>query len=334
MNGETRNDINTLLNNGDFVGSAWDGPLWTPYAERIGGHYRRIVPWYMSVSSGLSTPLPDRNTVLTRPHQHDVLIFGCSARIIDATVGNDGQFILLQVTHEETGLTWAAPNILNSAPLPAYAGIDLRRTPVLRLPDVFFLPKGTTLRLDWSAVLFTDQAFDARLTFVGVQLIDPFAGHAPKTVMMPDGKTIRVGDRLPWFGTCGLGRRNDTSALQGPGFFIIGSSQREQFLTSADCDVEIHDLYHNFGNTGVNTANLVVKIVDMGTPTNWNPTRSPVAAIFGDEISVNPGLPFTKPYLLKKNHRLYILQQNNVTAGGDQIDNGLFTVRGVRLCEY
>lgn len=333
MNCELRNDINTLLNNGDFVGSSWTGPLWTPYGERIASHYRRIVPWYMSVSSGLSAP-PSRRTVSTRPYQHDVLIFGCSAFVTGGTSGTDGQFILLQVTHEETGLTWATPNIINAAPLPAYAGINNRRTPVLRLPDAFFLPKGTTLRLDWSATLFADQAFNARLTFVGVQLIDPFDGQAPREITMPDSKTIRAGDRVPWFGTCGLGRRDDTSALQGAGFFIVGSSQREQFLTSADCDIEIHDLYHNFANVEVDTANLVIKVVDMGTPTNWNPTRSPVASIFGDELSVNPGLPFTKPYLLKKNHRLYILQQNNVTAGGEIIENGLFTVRGVRLCEY
>lgn len=146
MNGERR-DIDTLLNNGDFVGSSWDGPLWTPYAERIASHYRRIVPWYSSLSSGLSAP-PSRNTVLTRPYQHDVLIFGCSAFVTGGVTDTDGQSIYLQVTHDETGLTWATPNVLNSAPLPAYAGINLRRTPILRLPDVFFLPKGTTLRLD------------------------------------------------------------------------------------------------------------------------------------------------------------------------------------------
>lgn len=328
-----RRDIDTLLNNGDFIGSSWDGQLWTPYSERIASHYRQIVPWYMSASSGLSAP-PSRNTVLTRPYQHDVLIFGASARVLNETVGNEGQFILLQVTHEETGLTWATPNVVNAAPLPAYAGIDLNQTPVLRLPDAFFLPKGTTLRLDWSATFFANQAFDARLTFVGVQLIDPFAGEAPRTIVMPDGKTIRVGDRVPWLGTCGIGERADSEALQGPGFFMADLQQRAQFLVSADCDIEIHDLYYNVANTGTDIANLVVKIVDMGTPTNWNPTKSPVAAVFGDELSVNPGLPFTKPYLLKKSHRINILSQLNLDAGGAGISNGLFVLRGVRLCEY
>lgn len=337
MNGhcEVRNDINTLLNTGDFVSSSWSGPRWTPYAERIANHYRRIVPWFLSIPSGLTAP-PSRRTIVTKPYQNDVLIFGASAFVTGGTTGLDGNFIYLQVTHEETGLTWATPNVLNSAPLPAYAGINLRSTPILPLPDVFFLPKHTSLRLDWSATAFADQAFNARLTFVGVQLIDPFGGEAPREITMPDGKTIRVGDRIPWFGTCGLGVRDSLSALEGAGFFIIGASERAQFLISADCDVEIHDLYANFLGTAptADTANLVVKIVDMGTTTNWNPTRSPVAAIFGSELGVNPGLPFTKPYLLKKNHRLSLLQIQNATAGGALIQNGLFTVRGVRLCEY
>lgn len=324
-----RDDINTLLNNGDFVGSSWMGPLWTPYAERIASHYRRIVPWYQTTPSGLSAP-PSRNTATTRPHEHDVLIFGASAFVTGGTTDLDGQSIYLQVTHNETGLTWATPNVLNSAPLPAYAGINLRQTPVLPLPDVFFLPKHTTLRLDWSAVAFADQAFNAQLTFVGVQLIDPFSGQAPREIVMPDGKMIRVGDRVPWFGTCGLGERDNSTALQGPGFNINSLEQRAQFLVSADCDVEIHDLYANFVGQ-FDMASLLVKLVDMGTPTNWNPTKSPVTSIFGGELDVNPALPFTKPYLLKKNHRLNILSLLN---GAFDVLNGLFTIRGVRLCEY
>jgi hypothetical protein len=332
MNGE-RNDINTLLNNGDYIGSDWSGPLWTPYSERIASRYKTIVPWYMSVSSDLSAP-PSRNTNLTRPYQHDVLIFGASAFVANETTGNNGQFILLQVTHEETGLTWATPNVLNSAPLPAYAGTDLNRTPLLRLPDAFFLPKHTTLRLDWSAVLFADQAFDARLTFVGVQLIDPFEGHAPSHVTMPDGKTIRVGNRIPWFGTAGLGRRLNSNALEGPGYSLATGEQRAQYLPSVDCDVEIHDCYANFLLGEIDVTNLVIKLVDMGTDTNWNPTRSPIASIFGDEASINPALPFVKPYLLKKDHRINLVAQNNLAAGGGEIQNGLLTLRGVRLCEF
>lgn len=326
--------MDTLLNNGDFIGSSWDGQFWTPYAERIASHYRRIVPWYMSVSSGLSTPLPSRNTVLTKHAQYDVLIFGASAFVTEAVTDADGQSIYLQVTDEETGLSWATPNILNSAPLPAYAGINLRRTPVLRLPDAYFLRARTTLRLDWSAVAFADQAFSARLTFVGVQLIDPFSGETPREITMPDGKTIRVGDRVPWFATAGLGRRLPGNALQGPGYFLSGGEQRAQYFPSADCDVEIHDLYANFLFGAIDDDNLVVKLVDMGTDTNWNPTRSPASSIFGDELHIDPALPFTKPYLLRKGHQINIIMQNNVASGSGIVDNGLFTLRGVRLCEY
>ena len=332
MNGERR-DIDTLFNNGDFVGSSWTGPLWTPYGERIASHYRRIVPWYLTVASDLAAP-PSRNTVTTRPYQHDVLIFGASATVEEETTGNDGQFILLQVAHNETGLTWATPNVINAAPLPAYAGINLRSTPILPLPDVFFLPKHTTLRLDWSATFFADQAFDARLTFVGVQLIDPFSGESPREIVMPDGKTIRVGDRVPWFGTCGAGVRENAIALQGPGFTILAAQQRAQFVPPADCDIEIHNLYANFLlSADGDITNLVIKVVDMGTDTNWNPTRSPIASVFGSELGINPALPFTKPYLLKKGHRLNTLTQLN-TDGVGFVDNGLLVFRGVRLCEY
>lgn len=324
-----RNDINTLLNNGDYIGSDWMGPLWTPYSERIASHYRRIVPWYMSVSTNLTAP-PSRNTVLTEHAQHDVLIFGASAVVTEAATDPDGQSIYLQVTDEETGLTWAAPNVLNSAPLPAYAGINLRRTSVLRLPDAYFLRKNTTLRLDWSATAFADQAFDARLTFVGVQLIDPFSGETPKEIVMPDGMTIRVGDRVPWFGTCGLGERDDATALEGAGFFMGALEQRAQFLVSADCDIEIHDCYANFVGK-FDMRDLLVKLVDMGTPTNWNPTKSPVTGVFGGELDINPGLPFVKPYLLKKGHRINVLSQLNAAFS---VSNGLLTFRGVRLCEY
>lgn len=331
MSGEIRNDINTLLNNGDFIGSAWDGPRWTPYANGIAAHYKTIIPWYLSISSSLTTP-PSRRTVTTRPHDRDVLIFGCSAFVTGGSFGLDGNFIYLQVTHNETGLTWATPNVLNSAPLPAYAGINFRSTPILPLPDVFFLPKGTTLRLDWSATAFATQAFNARLTFIGVQLIDPHNGQAPTKVLMPNGKEINVGDRLPWFGTCGLGVREDDNALQGPGFFLNSGEQRMQFLVSADCDVEIHDLYGNTLNPINVPENLILKVVDMGTDTNWNPLKSPITSIFGTELSVNPALPFTKPYLLKKNHRLNFVMQDNTI--GNFLQNGLLTVRGVRLCEY
>lgn len=327
-----RNDIDTLLNNGDWVGSSWRGPKWTPYANLIASHYKQIVPWYLTMPSGLSAP-PSRNTNVTKPFLHDVLIFGCSAFVTGGTTGTNGQFILLQVTHEETGLSWCPPNVLNAAPLPAYAGINNNQTPIVPLPDAFFLPKHTSLRLDWAASFFADQAFDAKITFVGVQLIKPFSGEAPKQITMPSGHTINVGDRIPWFGTCGIGRRLNALALAGPGFVLAGGEQRAQYLPSVDCDVEIHDLYSNILSVVID-ANLVIKLVDMGTDTNWNPTRSPIAAIFGNETSLNPALPFVKPYLLKKDHRINIVAQNNVGAGGGSVSNGLLTVRGVRLCEY
>src|SRR5262245_21917680 len=124
--------------------------------------------------------------------------------------------------------------------------------------------------------------------------------HAPLTVPMPDGRIIEVGSRIPWLGTTGVGLRDDTFASQGPGYALAPRNQRTQFLVSANCDVELHDLYANFITGAVNTANLVFKLVDMGTSTYWNPSKSPVTSIFGSELQVNPAMPFTKPYLLKK----------------------------------
>lgn len=327
--------IDTLLNAGDFIRSAWVGPHLTPYGKRIADHYRVQVPWYLTVSSGLGTP-PSRRTVVTRPYQHDVLIMGASALVTGANPDN-GNFIYLQITHNETGLTWATPNVVNSAPLPAYAGINNNVMPIMALPEAFFLPKGTQLQLDWSAVAAVATNSNARLTFVGVQLINPINGHAPKHITMPDGKIIEVGSRLPWFGTTGIGFRANSFALQGVGFFLRSGEQTAQFLVPADCDIELHDLYANFlsGFAGsTQTAELVVKIVDMGTATNWNPAKSPVGSIFGSELQVNPALPFTKPYLLRKNHRINILAQLNFNTGLETMENGLLTLRGVRLCEF
>lgn len=340
MNGNgQRGSLDALLNAGDFIGSAWVGPRWTPYAERIASHYKNIVPWFLTVSSGLGTP-PDRNTATTRPYQHDVLIMGCSAHVAGAAPDN-GNFIYLQITHQETGLSWAAPNVMNSAPLPAYAGINNSGMPIVALPDAFFLPKHTTLRLDWAAIAGPTNPpitinTNARITFVGVQLIGPFNGQAPKQVAMPDGKTINVGDRLPWFGTIGLGTPNGVSALQGRGFVLTTRQQRTQYIGPVDCDVELHDAYANFlaGGTADST-NLFLKLVDRGTATYWNPSQSPVTSIFGSELQVNPAMPLSIPYLLRKDHRMQIVALNNVAgAGTSDIFNGLVTFRGVRLCEF
>jgi len=318
---------------GDWIGSQLKGPEWTPYAQAIAEHYPIQVPWFYTLPSNLTTT-PQRQTVLTRPQQHDVLIFGASA-IVRGGFFDEGNYIFLQITHQETGIPWVVPNIVGSVPLPAIAGavnvaFNPNTTMTLKLPEAFFLPKHNRLKLDWIAQ--TDFAnTNALITFMGIQLI---GRESPKEIKIPNGDTIPIGSRLPWFITLGLGEfLNSTSGV----FFALDANvQSAQFTAPQDCDIEIHDCYFNskYENiTGVNTDNLTLKLTEMGREGNWTPAPAPQTAVFGDERQVNPTLPFTKPFLLRAGHKLSFVDQNNLTPAASLVQ-GLLTFRGVRLCQY
>lgn len=324
------------IQTGDRVGNDWQGPYWTPFAQAIADNYGGQVPWFFNENVTLAIS-PTRQTTLTPPQQNDVLIFGAYAQ------GTAGRlpFVLLQITHQESGVPWAVPNILPFFPVTAIAGINVNAMPNIRLPEAFFLPKGTQLKLDWTLLGLPTfgTTTGVRFTMMGVQLIRPREGRAPQLITMPNGERVRTDARLPLFMTMGLGRR-----LAGGTFALNNSEQRTQFLPPLDCDAEIHDLNTNTVSAGFSigaagASSLQVKISVMGAQKQWTPNLSPITAVFGGPggggggaTQAFPAMPYTKPYLLPKGRRIRIdVQNTSITATFEQ---PLVTFRGVRLCEY
>lgn len=324
---------NSVIQTGDFVGADWTGPYWTPFAQAIADNYPNQVPWFYNTPVDFTTT-PQRRTVTTRPQQHDVLILGAHVQGSAAEL----PFVFVQITHQESGVPWAVPNILPFIPVTALAGVNVNAMPNLRLPEAFFLPAKTTLKLDWSMLgqpsIVNPQPFV--FTLIGVQLT---GANTPKLVTMPNGQQVRTDQRLPLFMTMGIGNR------QSDGTFLLGTSQqRIQYLPPINCDAEIHDLSSNvisgaFSIGAAGTSSLQVKLTVMGVENQWTPNLAPITAVFGGPgggaggaSQVFPALPYTKPYSLPKGKRIKIAVQNtSITATYTQ---ALLTFRGVRLCEY
>lgn len=343
------------IDTGDFVTSRLTGPDWTPYATGIADYYELIQPWYLTKKQRLTlTASALTQTVVTqttRPQLYDVLIMGMSVLISggDNTLDN-GNYIYLNITDLETGIPWVAPNMIGYAPVLAFAG-DIADpstgtffpTQIKKLPEFYFLPKGTQLKLDWFPIPITYlnnvDNLTATLTFIGVQLMNHQPGfRAPAEVRMPNGDIIPVGSRVPWFGCVPFGRRPPTPGSRSLGSFTLpAGEQATQFLPPIDCNVELHDTYANFLASTVlppaaSKPNFVVKMSDMRAVGDWTPQLSPASAVFGNEEYIYPALPFVKPHLLKTDHRTALVVQNNDTS--EIVTQGSVTIRGVRLCEY
>lgn len=324
---------------GDRSGSQLKGPHWSPYAQAIADEYPIQIPWYCTLPSNLTGgfgPL-GRRSALTPPQQHDVLLFGAYAIITEFFDVDEGNYLFLQITPDESGVPWVVPNSIGGAPLPSIAGVvnpvafpdEPNRTTVMKLPEAFFLSKGTRLKLDWLGVFspgFPANA-SALITFVGVRLI---GGKPPKEIHMPDGKMIPIGARLPWFITIPLGER-----IRVPNDILFSNNtEYVQFTSPQDCDIEIHDTYHNTIFLPDATASSTrLKFTEMGDKGIWTPTPTPMRAVFGDERKVDPALPLTKPYLLKAGHKIGVVERLQAPTGFGVFMPTL-TFRGVRLCKY
>ena len=319
------------LDSGNWVGS-YGGPEWSPYAQAIADHYAVQVPWYLTIPTTLTGVALQRRTILSVPYQHDILIFGAHINIGTDAAGDNGQLVFLQVTDLESGVSWVTPNIINSAPATAFGGSRTEVTPILKLPEVYFLPKYTRLKFDWSQPTGANVT-GGSITWCGVQLSQPRDGKAPEFVATPNGETIRVGSRMPWLSTVGLGRRTFTAGDLA--FQMVAGGRYLQYTPPVDCAVEIHDIHCNFfTRAGVDMLpnNVMVKITDAGERGIWTPDLAPIPSTFGSMTQVYPGLPFTKPYLMKPGHRFQLSVQNNNAALA--INDAMVTIRGVRLCEY
>lgn len=334
------------LNSGDWIGSTWDSsPEWTPYARAIAAHYPIQVPWILTTSVTLS-PFGESGgsnrpvAFVTKPNLYDVLIMGMFSQQ-DAPPNTAGGEAYLNITHQETGIPWVAPNTVGYAPLGAFAGLQGLiaggRLPLmynLKLPEAFFLPKHTLLKLEWQPFrLDLTPPVTVKLVMLGVQLINHKAGfRAPERVTMPDGSNIGVGSRLPWFGTIPFGARVNVAATRAFGAFSLPAfSQAVSYLPPQDCDVEIHGAYADFTDSTLvaDPSSLRTKIDVTRETQDWTPTQAPITASYGSLFYVDPGMPFSMPQILKKDSKVLMTAQANATGGGNTV-----TFRGVRLCEY
>lgn len=325
------------LDSGDLIGSQLRGPDVSPYAEAIMSRYPIQIPFYLSTSITL-----DQNTIprvrVSQPHRYDALILGMSASQNIATLLAGNPY--LQVTHLQTGIPWVSPHMLAYAPLPAFVGFPgFGQTSVAKLPEAFFLPRGTQLKFEWFGFnLDVTPAVVVNLTMVGVQLINHAPSFsAPEKITMPNGDEIPVGSRLPWFGCVPFGGRLTTRSLLTSNFRLSALTQAISYVPPQDCNVEIHDAFASFlnnslfGFAGDNNL-LQAKIDDTQEKADWTPTNTPAPAMFGQFGAVSPNLPFVKPYLLKADHKLSMTALNNSTSNA--VIQGTVTFRGVRLCQY
>ena len=315
------------LNSGNL--RTYAGPLLTPYAMAIADSYRDQRVVFINVPTNLTNTVREERVFVTDPLDHDVLIIGAHINIGSVSNGDFGQQVLLNVSDMTTGLMWSTPNPLDASPATAFGGSQFNAMPFVKLPEAFFLAANTRLKHQWKVL---GLATGGVLTWVGIQLFRPRGGKAPTHVKMPDGSTIRVGSRVPWFCTLGMG--TEISILGSPSFVLGNGNQYVQFTAPMDCDLEIHDLHANWFTqlgTTTNPEDVLIKIGDKGEPQFWQPSQTPATAILGDFSKVFPEMPFTKPYLQKAGDRLQI---TTINRSGAAINNALLTVRGVQLCQF
>lgn len=333
------------IDTGDWVGSTWvSSPNWTPYGEAIAAHYPIQVPLFLTTLATLSNTPLDLTipiNVLTRPLLYDCLIWGMSA-FQSPDVNTAGQ-TYLNISDQERGIPWVAPNTVGYAPLPAFAGMTSNSAfggPfmfITRLPEMFFLPKHTQLKLEFlRSRLDVTPSVNVILTMLGVQLINHL-GQTPKEIQMPNGDIIAVGSRMPWFGCVPFGgRRNDAGSRAFFDYELLRLQQTVSYFPPSDCNIEIHDTYASFLDSSFEIATndglFRTKIDDTRIREDWTPQFVPVDGVFGSMRNIPQQLPFTKPHLQFKDHKMLMVAQNN--DSDTDVNDGTVTFRGVRRCEF
>lgn len=303
---------------------------WTPYAQAIAEEYAVVVPWFMTVPTSLTGSTREQRSVTAPGYLHDVLILGAHLNMGTNANGDNGQLMFLQVTDRRSGIPWVSAAPVNSAPATAFGGSRFQPSPILQLPEAFFLPKNVELQHDWT--MFSNTATGGTITWVGVQLMLPRNGKAPERVVLPDGSDIKVGSRMPWLSCMGLG--NEISVLGAPFFAIADSARYRNFSSADECAIEIHDVHANyFTQAGVSSSPQEIRLgfSDRGQKEFWTLNLAGSPAVAGDVTKVYTASPFCKPYLLKSSHRM---QLSLLNLSGAVVNNAFLTLRGVRLCEY
>lgn len=298
----------------------------SPYALGIAAQYKDVSPWFCTIPTTLTNVAREEKVVVTEPLDHDVLIVAGHSQIDD---GFNGQNVLLQISDLSTGLLWTVPSAIQGSPSTAYGGVKSNVMPVIQLPEAFFLPAGVRLKHVWKTY---GLATGGDFTWIGIRLKNPVGGVTPKTVVLPDGSTIPIGSRLPWFNTLGLGE--EISVIGSPAYVLGASNQFVGYSAPMDCPVSITGLSANwFVQSGVSTdpQNLLISVADKGQARFWSAGLGPSPSLLGDPASALPILPFTIPYELQPGDRMQfsVLNQNALA-----LNNGYLTLRGVRHCAF
>ena len=297
----------------------------TPYAQGIVSQYATALPWFCTVPTNLTNVTREHQVVTITPVEDDVLIIGAHCQIDD---GDNGQNVLLQVNDLKNGIFWSAPNAIFGTPATAYAGSKSNRISQVQLPEAYFLKAGTALRHQWKTY---GLATGGTLTWIGLRLQNPIDGNSAEWAILPSGERVKVGSRLPWFCTVGLGE--EISVLGSPAY-VLGASNLFCGKTAVqDCDIELTGLSANFfvqSDATTTPADILISLTDSGNSRSWQTSKAPSTSMLGSPQTW-PVLPLYQPYKLRAGHSMKLAVHSNKSLA---INNAYVTFHGVRLCEF
>lgn len=311
----------------------FDGWQLTDYARAILELYDLpFLPLHLNQNTGLTGVALELRTTQTQMYEHDALILGATCLMGNADAGDQGQQILLNITHDQSGITWNSANPLDKAPVTAYAAVPAQGLPIIPLPEAFFLPAHSRMVHSWrNAFAGFGAVTGGAIHWVGLLLPRPKFKERPKTICV-EGQQIRIGSRVPWFSTIGLGTETVNSGV--PSFAWIEGSRYVGYTQPFFRDVEIHSINANFfqlAGVSQDPVNLQFRIADFGAAPMWMPKQTNIVELAGDFTKAWPTLPLTEPYLLRAGHQLEIAYQNQRTTT-IPIPQAMLSVIGVQLC--
>lgn len=272
----------------------------TPYAQAILDCYEDHHPLIISVPTKFAGTNYEITNVVTHPQQYDTLILGTSSQVSTESDSGTGP-VLLKITHSATGLSWNSSAPLDASPIRHLSGAIGEKSPIMPLPEAFFLPAKTWMTHRWQNNA-NSATTGGSLTYLALQLTRPKGGVSPTHVTMPDGCQIPIGTRRPWFFTVPVGQEVPSSGIV---FYTLTSGQKFIEFTEPDgCDVELHGITTNLPNS--NLVSFQVKLADVGSPPYWSMEQSNAFAVFGEPTQAYNFSPLPLPYLLKRTHRMRV----------------------------
>jgi hypothetical protein len=305
----------------------------TPYACAILNCYDSYRPLTFSVPTNFDGTALQKTHTDTYQVEQDVLIVGCHSAIGTLTggsPGNAGQGIMVRVQHSETNINFNSSAPLHASPVTALAGFAYQPCPIQGLPEAFFLPALTRLRHYWRNDFINDKATGGALVWHALKLYKPKGGRAPQQVQLDDGTMVKVGGRLPWWWTVGIG--TETSSTGGNLTYSTINKYKYDNYTEPQGDlIEVHGVNANFfqyETDSTTPTSVKIKLGDFGQPQQWAQKAADYPALAGSFSQGEPMLQFARPYPLEAGHRFRITTQN---LTGSNISETYLTFAGVRV---